>query len=106
MLRNRLGEDVTGTNTLFEGEPLPAAGAGSRLSVDFVMDVPFLQAGFYYFSPALADGTLDEYEMCDWVDNAYALEVVQRSTTYGHMRVPVKARGWFVSGGSVRVEKE
>ena len=106
MLRNRLGEDVTGTNTLFEGEPLPAAEAGSRLSVDFVMDVPFLQAGFYYFSPALADGTLDEYEMCDWVDNAYALEVVERSATYGHMRVPVKARGWFVSGGSVRVEKE
>ena len=106
MLRNRLGEDVTGTNTLFEGEALPAAEAGSRLSVDFVMDVPFLQAGFYYFSPALADGTLDEYEMCDWVDNAYALEVVERSTTYGHMRVPVKARGWFVSGGSVRVENE
>ncbi len=106
MLRNRLGEDVTGTNTLFEGEPLPPAGMGSRLTVDFVMDIPFLQAGFYYLSPAVADGTLDQYEMCDWVDNAYALEVVERSTTYGHMRIPVKARGRFVSGGSVSVEKD
>src|SRR5262249_35577751 len=28
MLRNRLGEDVTGTNVMFEGERLPAARAG------------------------------------------------------------------------------
>ena len=89
MLRNRLGEDVTGTNALFEGTPLESAAAGSRLSVDFVMDLPFLRAGFYYFSPAVADGTLDQYEMCDWVDNAYAVEVVESSVTYGHMRIPV-----------------
>lgn len=99
ILRNRLGEDVTGTNTLFEGETLPPAEVGNRLSVDFVMDVPFLQAGFYYFSPAVADGKLDQYEVCDWVDNAYAIEVIERSTTYGNMRIPVKARGWFVSDG-------
>src|SRR5437868_3682235 len=86
MLRNRLGEDVTGTNVMFEGERLAAARAGERLSVDFVMDLPFLHAGFYYFSPAVADGTLDQYEMCDWVDNACAIEVIERSTTYGHMR--------------------
>jgi hypothetical protein len=58
MLRNRLGQDVTGTNLLFEGTRLPAARAGERMSVDFVMDLPLLHAGFYYFSPAVADGTL------------------------------------------------
>src|SRR5205085_449970 len=61
VLRNRLGQDVTATNTMLEGNRLPPAKAGDRLSVDFVMDLPFLQSGFYHFSPAVADGTLDKY---------------------------------------------
>src|SRR5262249_46170124 len=89
MMRNRLGEDVTGTNVLFEGERLPAAHAGHRFSVDFLMDLPFLHAGFYHFSPAVANGTLDQYEMCDWIENACAIEVMQRSPTHGHLRIPV-----------------
>jgi ABC-type polysaccharide/polyol phosphate transport system ATPase subunit len=92
MLRNRLGEDVTGTNVMFEGLRLPAAQPGERLSVDFIMDLPFLHAGFYYLSPAVADGTLDQYDMCDWVENACAIEVIQRTITYGHMRIPMRVR--------------
>ena len=96
MLRNRLGEDVTGTNVLHEGMRLPPAHAGGRLSVDFIMDLPFLQQGFYYFSPAAADGGLDEYEVCDWVDNACAVEVVERAPTYGHLRIPTRVRAMTV----------
>jgi hypothetical protein len=92
MLRNRLGEDVTGTNVMFEGERLSAARPGDRLSVDFMMDLPLLHAGFYYISPAVADGTLVQYAMCDWIDNACAIEVIQRSSTYGHMRIPMSVR--------------
>lgn len=103
MLRNRLGEDVTGTNATNEGMRLPAARAGDRVSVDFVMDLPFLYAGFYYFSPAIADGTLDQYEMCDWIDNACAIEVLQRTITYGHMRVPVHVRATTVARETSRV---
>ena len=97
MLRNRLGEDVTGTNLLFEGMRLPAAHAGERLSVDFVMDLPFLQAGFYYFSPAVADGMLDQYDVCDWIDSACAIEIIQRTITHGHMRIPMRVRATSVS---------
>ena len=103
MLRNRLGEDVTGTNVMFEGMRLPAARVGDRLSVDFVMDLPFLHAGFYHFSPAVADGTLDQYEMCDWVDNACAIEVIQRTVTYGHMRIPMRVRAIAVTREASRV---
>jgi lipopolysaccharide transport system ATP-binding protein len=95
MMRNRLGEDVMGTNILFEGKRLSAARSGERLSVDFVMDLPFLQAGFYHFSPAIANGGLDQYEMCDWVENACAIEILQRTTTHGHMRIPVGVRTTF-----------
>src|SRR5215475_1078425 len=104
MLRNRLGEDVTGTNVMFEGERLPSAHSGDRLSVDFVMDLPFLHAGFYYFSPAVADGTLDQYEMCDWIDNACAIEVIERSTTYGHMRIPMQVRAHAITRETSRVQ--
>ena len=92
MLRNRLGEDVAGTNAMHEGVRLPSARAGERLSVDFIMDLPFLQAGFYHFSPAVADGDLNQYEMCDWVDNAFAIEVIPQGTTYGHLRIPTRVR--------------
>jgi ABC-type polysaccharide/polyol phosphate transport system ATPase subunit len=92
VLRNRLGEDVTATNSMLEGNVLGPAKAGDRVSVDFVMDLPFLQSGFYHISPAVADGTLDNYDMCDWVDNACALEVIQNAITYGHMRIPVRVR--------------
>jgi ABC-type polysaccharide/polyol phosphate transport system ATPase subunit len=95
MMRNRLGEDVMGTNVLFEGKRLSAARPGERMSVDFVMDLPFLQAGFYGFSPAVANGGLDQYEMCDWVENACAIEILQRTTTHGHMRIPVGVRTTF-----------
>jgi ABC-type polysaccharide/polyol phosphate transport system ATPase subunit len=92
MLRNRLGQDVTGTNVLFEGQRLKPARVGDRLSVDFVMDLPFLHSGFYYFSPAIADGELNQYDMCDWIDNACAVNVLERSTTYGHLRIPIRIR--------------
>jgi lipopolysaccharide transport system ATP-binding protein len=102
MLRNRLGQDVTGTNVMFEGERLQAAKAGDRLSVDFVMDLPFLHSGFYYFSPAVADGELNQYEMCDWIDNACAIELAERTTTYGHLRIPVRVRAMHLQERATR----
>jgi len=92
MMRNRLGQDVAGTNLLYEGVQLPPAQPGERISVDFIMDLPYLHAGFYHFAPAVADGTLDQYEMCDWIDNACAVEVIERTTTYGYMRIPMRVR--------------
>ena len=97
ILRNRFGEDVTGTNAMFEGIRLPAGRIGERISVDFVLDVPLYQQGFYYFSPAIADGLLNQYDVCDWIDNACAIEIVQKTTTYGHMRVPVNVTAFMVS---------
>ena len=97
MLRNRLGEDVTGTNLIYEGMQLPRALSGQRLSVDFIMDLPFLQAGFYYLSPAVADGSLNQYDMCDWIENACAIEVIPRTITYGHLRIPMRVRATVVT---------
>jgi lipopolysaccharide transport system ATP-binding protein len=104
MLRNRLGQDVTGTNVMFEGLRLPPAHPGERLSVDFILDMPLLHAGFYYFSPAVADGTLNQYEMCDWIDNACAIEIIERATTYGYMRIPMRVRATAITRETSRVQ--
>ena len=95
-----------GTNVLYEGEQMIAASRGDCVSVDFVLDLPILRSGFYHFSPAVADGTMNQYEHCDWIDNAFALEVLEQSATYGHIRVPVRTDHRLVSRARVRVQSQ
>jgi ABC-type polysaccharide/polyol phosphate transport system ATPase subunit len=97
MLRNQLGMDFSGTNTARAGYELPPMEAGDVITVDFYVDLPELYPASFSFSPAIADGTLTEYTMCDWIDNAYALEMSKsENPIYGFMhlncRVEVNAR--------------
>ena len=97
MLRNQLGMDFSGTNTARAGYELPPMQTGDIVTVDFYMDLPELYPASFSFSPAIADGTLTEYTMCDWIDNAYALEMSRsENPIYGFMhlncRVEVNAR--------------
>jgi hypothetical protein len=97
MLRNQLGMDFSGTNTARSGYELSPMEAGDVITVDFYVDLPELYPASFSFSPAVADGTLTEYTMCDWIDNAYALEMSRSANPiYGFMhlncRVEVNAR--------------
>jgi ABC-type polysaccharide/polyol phosphate transport system ATPase subunit len=97
MLRNQLGMDFSGTNTARAGYELQAMEPGDVVTVDFYVDLPELYPASFSFSPAVADGTLTEYTMCDWIDNAYALEMSRsENPIYGFMhlncRVEVNAR--------------
>ena len=47
--------------------------AGEVCTVDFHIDLPALFASSFSFSPAIADGTLEHYSVCDWIDNAVVL---------------------------------
>jgi hypothetical protein len=103
MLRNQLGIDFSGTNTTREGCELPAMQAGDVYTVDFHVELPQLYPASFSFSPAIADGGLDRYSMCDWIDNALALQMSRsQGEVYGYMRLPcrveVNAR---VGGGAV-----
>ncbi len=95
MLRNHLGVDFSGTNTALEDTPLPALRAGELLTVDFNLTLPALYPGHFSFSPAIANGTLEAYEMCDWIDNALTLQMEKRTEMYGYFRMPctVTVRG-------------
>ena len=56
-----------------KGYNLPPLLIGETCTVDFYLDLPALYASLFSFSPAVADGTLDQYSICDWIDNALVL---------------------------------
>ena len=91
MLRNQLGMDFSGTNTAREGYELPAMQAGDIFTVDFYLELPELYPASFSFSPAIADGTLLGYQMCDWIDNAVTLQMGRsESQIYGYIHLPCR----------------
>jgi lipopolysaccharide transport system ATP-binding protein len=91
MFRNHLGVDFAGTNTEREGYSLPPLPAGEVCTVDFYIELPALYASSFSFSPAIADGTLERYAMCDWIDNAVVLQMDRaQAPIYGHFHFPCR----------------
>jgi ABC-type polysaccharide/polyol phosphate transport system ATPase subunit len=91
MLRNQLGMDFSGTNTAREGYELPPMQPGDVFTVDFYLDLPELYPASFSFSPAIADGTLTGYQMCDWIDNAIALQMGRsEAQVYGYIHLPCR----------------
>ena len=93
MLRNHLGMDFSGTNTTRLGHELPPMLPGDICTVDFHTELPELYPGSFSFSPAIADGTLESYRMCDWIDNAVAVQMGHGDgPVYGYMHLPCQVR--------------
>ena len=91
MMRNHLGVDFSGTNTARESYDLPSMFPGDVYTVDFHVDLPELYPAAFSFSPAIADGTLLGYQMCDWIDNAIALQMGHsEGQIYGFLRLPCR----------------
>ncbi len=91
MLRNHLGIDFAGTNTLREGFELEPMTAGDIYTVDFHLDIPALYPASFSFSPAIADGSLVSYRMCDWIDNAITMQMSHgEGQVYGYIHLPCK----------------
>jgi hypothetical protein len=91
MLRNQLGMDFSGANTVREGYRIDSMQPGDIITVDFYVDLPELYPASFSFSPAIADGALDDYTMCDWIDNAVTLQMSRaEGEIYGYMRLPCR----------------
>jgi ABC-type polysaccharide/polyol phosphate transport system ATPase subunit len=91
MLRNQLGMDFSGTNTAREGYELAPLLSGDITTVDFYIDLPELYPASFSFSPAIADGTLMGYQMCDWIDNAITLQMARsEAQVYGYLHLPCR----------------
>jgi lipopolysaccharide transport system ATP-binding protein len=93
MLRNHLGVDFAGTNTAREGYDLPPLLIGEICTADFYLDLPALYASLFSFSPAVAEGTLHQYSICDWIDNAVVLPMEQADAPiYGQVHFPCRVQ--------------
>lgn len=91
MFRNHMGVDFAGTNTLREGHDLPPLSPGDTITVDFHLTLPELYPSHFSFSPAIADGDLIEYRICDWIDNAITLQMAQgEDQVYGYLHFPCR----------------
>lgn len=91
MMRNHLGVDFAGTNSTREGTELPPMSPGDIYTVDFHLEIPEFYPGTFSFSPAVADGSLISYRMCDWIDNAITLQMGHgEGQIYGYVHLPCK----------------
>jgi len=91
MFRNHLGVDFAGTNTARERCQLPPLFIGDVCTVDFYLDLPALYASSFSFSPAIANGTLEHYSTCDWIDNAIVLQMEKSGDSiYGQFHFPCR----------------
>ncbi len=91
MVRNHLGIDFSGTNTARESFDLPPMSTGDIFTVDFHVCLPELYPGHFSLSPAIANGTLRGYEMCDWIDNAITVQMAPgEGEVYGYVRFPCR----------------
>ena len=85
-IRDRMGTEITATNTSYEGTTLPLLRAGTIITVRLKMKIPRLRPGSYSISPGVARGNIWEHEIEDWIDNAYIINVVETELVYGLMK--------------------
>jgi hypothetical protein len=90
-LRNQLGMEFSGTDTSREGRPLAPMQDGDICTVDFRLELPELYPAAFSFSPVIADGGLAEENICDWIDNAVALQMSRtEDPVYGYVHLPCR----------------
>ena len=106
LIRNHLGVDLAGTNTALEEVALPPFLPGDVYTFDFHLELPELYPAHFSFTPAVANGTLETYEVCDWVENAITLQAEKGRLVYGYLHFPCEVRVNSVTKTHVRVGGE
>lgn len=92
LVRNQKGENIFGTNSARENHPLPALKPGDRHLIDFRLTMPRLAPGTYSVSVAISDGSIGEFEVCDYIEDAIRFEVAAGTRAVsGYMELPCSA---------------
>ena len=89
-LRNRLGQNVFGDNSFFCTKDAPlSCSANSRLTANFEFVMPFLPAGDYAFSVAIASGSNQEHIQHQWIHEALMIKSLSSNVHADVMGVPM-----------------
>ena len=92
LMRNHLGVELAGTNTALEEHDLPPFAPGDLYTVDFRLELPELYPAHFSFTAAVANGTIETYDICDWIDNAVTLQAEKGRPVYGFLHLPCQIR--------------
>jgi len=77
LVRNQKGESIFGTNSARENHPLAVLNPGEERTVDFRVTMPRLAPGRYSISVAVSDGSIGEFEVCDYIEDAISFDAAQ-----------------------------
>ena len=89
-LRNRLGQNVFGDNSFFCTEEAPlSCPVNSRLTARFEFIMPFLPAGDYAFSVAIASGSNQDHVQHQWIHEALMIKSLSSHVHADLMGVPM-----------------
>jgi lipopolysaccharide transport system ATP-binding protein len=91
-LRDRMGIEMSASNTSITERYLPHAAKGQIITSDFHIDLPQMAPGSYTISPAVAKGSVLMHDMCDWIDNALVFTIRSEEIVYGILRMKVDVR--------------
>ena len=75
IVKDRLGQPLTGTNTMTALADMPSLRPSQFLDVEFLFQLPFLASGRYSITVALATGTLDNHIQLHWIHDAIIFDV-------------------------------
>ncbi|MEP6715564.1 MAG: ABC transporter ATP-binding protein, partial [Terriglobia bacterium] len=73
LVRNDKGETIFGSNTGRENYPLPDMAPGDVHTIDFHWNMPALTGRRYFISVAVGEGTIEQFTVCDYVEDAIAV---------------------------------
>lgn len=96
LVRDRLGQDLLGENTLpfTNQQPMPVR-AGERFQAEFTFRLPMLPNGDYSVMTSLADGDLYNHVQHHWLHNALILHVASSKVRYGLVGVEFKNMNFY-----------
>ena len=92
LLRNEKGETIFGSNTARENYPMPVMETGEVHTIEFHWVMPELAAGQYFVSVAVSEGTLEHFDVCDYVEDAIALNAADDGgRVRGYLQLPCQS---------------
>lgn len=96
LIRDRLGQDLFGENTLpfTNQQPLPVH-AGEHFAVEFTFRLPMLPNGSYSVMTSLADGDLHNHVQHHWLHDSLVLQVASSKVRYGLVGVEFQNMNFY-----------
>jgi lipopolysaccharide transport system ATP-binding protein len=96
LVRDRLGQDLLGENTLpFTNHQPLSVQAGDRFAAEFTFRLPMLPNGDYSVMTSLADGDLSNHVQHHWLHDSLFLHVASSKVRYGLVGVEFKNMNFY-----------